>query len=300
MRIVNIKDLYNYGRDNLKQSQIEDYDLIAKLIIEHVCKIDKNSILVHENDEVDKERCFVYKESIDQICKGKPVQYITNKQEFMGLNFYVDEDVLIPQPDTEIVVEEVINEYKDRECVILDLCTGSGAIGISLAKYVDKSKIVASDISDKAIQISKLNAEKNSVWKRMKFIESNMFENIDETEFDAIVSNPPYIETDVIDELSIQVKNEPYMALDGGLDGLKFYRIIADEAWKHVKDNGKIFLEIGYNQREAVENILKRNGKYGISISRRTTGRTRNRNRPCVQDRQGRTPSALSCHGCCR
>ncbi|MBR2704973.1 MAG: peptide chain release factor N(5)-glutamine methyltransferase [Clostridia bacterium] len=272
MRIVNIKDLYNYGRDNLKQSQIEDYDLIAKLIIEHVCKIDKNSILVHENDEVDKERCFVYKESIDQICKGKPVQYITNKQEFMGLNFYVDEDVLIPQPDTEIVVEEVINEYKDRECVILDLCTGSGAIGISLAKYVDKSKIVASDISDKAIQISKLNAEKNSVWKRMKFIESNMFENIDETEFDAIVSNPPYIETDVIDELSIQVKNEPYMALDGGLDGLKFYRIIADEAWKHVKDNGKIFLEIGYNQREAVENILKRNGKYVDIYSKKDLG----------------------------
>lgn len=269
---MNIKDLYNYGRDNLKQSQIEDYDLIAKLIIEHVCKIDKNSILVHENDEVDKERCFVYKESIDQICKGKPVQYITNKQEFMGLNFYVDEDVLIPQPDTEIVVEEVINEYKDRECVILDLCTGSGAIGISLAKYVDKSKIVASDISDKAIQISKLNAEKNSVWKRMKFIESNMFENIDETEFDAIVSNPPYIETDVIDELSIQVKNEPYMALDGGLDGLKFYRIIADEAWKHVKDNGKIFLEIGYNQREAVENILKRNGKYVDIYSKKDLG----------------------------
>ena len=269
---MNIKDLYNYGRDNLKQSQIEDYDLIAKLIIEHVCKIDKNSILVHENDEVDKERCFVYKESIDQICKGKPVQYITNKQEFMGLNFYVDEDVLIPQPDTEIVVEEVINEYKDRECVILDLCTGSGAIGIALAKYVDKSKIVASDISDKAIQISKLNAEKNSVWKRMKFIESNMFENIDETEFDAIVSNPPYIETDVIDELSIQVKNEPYMALDGGLDGLKFYRIIADEAWKHVKDNGKIFLEIGYNQREAVENILKRNGKYVDIYSKKDLG----------------------------
>ena len=269
---MNIKELYNYGRDNLKQSQIEDYDLIAKLIIEHVCKIDKNSILVHENDEVDKERCFVYKESIDQICKGKPVQYITNKQEFMGLNFYVDEDVLIPQPDTEIVVEEVINEYKDRECVILDLCTGSGAIGISLAKYVDKSKIVASDISDKAIQISKLNAEKNSVWKRMKFIESNMFENIDETEFDAIVSNPPYIETDVIDELSIQVKNEPYMALDGGLDGLKFYRIIADEAWKHVKDNGKIFLEIGYNQREAVENILKRNGKYVDIYSKKDLG----------------------------
>ena len=272
MRVVNIRDLYNYGRDNLKQSQIEDYDLIAKLIIEHVCKIDKNTILVHEDDEVDKEKCFVYRESIDQICKGKPVQYVINKQEFMGLNFYVDEDVLIPQPDTEILVEEVISEYKDSECMILDLCTGSGAIGISLAKYIDKSKIVASDISEKAIQISKLNAEKNSVWKRMKFVESNMFENILETEFDAIVSNPPYIETDVIDDLSIQVKNEPYMALDGGLDGLKFYRIIAEEAWKHIKDQGKLFLEIGYNQRAAVEDILNKNGKYFDIYSKKDLG----------------------------
>ena len=272
MRVLNIRDLYNYGRDNLKQSQIEDYDLIAKLIIEHVCTIDKNTILVHEDDEVDKEKCFVYRESIDQICKGKPVQYVINKQEFMGLNFYVDEDVLIPQPDTEILVEEVISEYKDSECMILDLCTGSGAIGISLAKYIDKSKIVASDISEKAIQISKLNAEKNSVWKRMKFVESNMFENILETEFDAIVSNPPYIETDVIDDLSIQVKNEPYMALDGGLDGLKFYRIIAEEAWKHIKDQGKLFLEIGYNQRAAVEDILNKNGKYFDIYSKKDLG----------------------------
>lgn len=269
---MNIKELYNYGRDNLKQNGIEDYDLIAKIIVEHVCKIDKNTILVHENNEVDKERCFIYKESINQICNGKPMQYVINKQEFMGLNFYVDEDVLIPQPDTEIIVEEVIKEYKDKECLLLDLCTGSGAIGISLAKYIDKSIVFASDISEKAIQIAKLNAEKNTVWKRMKFIESNMFENISEKFFDAIVSNPPYIETDVIETLSIQVKNEPYMALDGGLDGLKFYRIIADEAWKHIKDDGKLFLEIGYNQKEMVENILKQSGKYCDIYSKKDLG----------------------------
>ena len=269
---MNIKELYNYGRDNLKQNGIEDYDLIAKIIIEHVCKIDKNTILVHENNEVDKERCYIYKESINQICNGKPMQYVINKQEFMGLNFYVDEDVLIPQPDTEIIVEEVIKEYKDKECLLLDLCTGSGAIGISLAKYIDKSIVFASDISEKAIQIAKLNAEKNTVWKRMKFIESNMFENISEKFFDAIVSNPPYIETDVIETLSIQVKNEPYMALDGGLDGLKFYRIIADEAWKHIKDDGKLFLEIGYNQKEMVENILKQSGKYCDIYSKKDLG----------------------------
>ena len=269
---MKIKELYDYGRDNLKQNQIDDYDIIAKLIIEHVCNIDRNAIIIHEEEDVDKERCFIYKESIDRICRGTPVQYVTNKQEFMGLNFYVDEDVLIPQPDTEILVEEVINEYKDKDCLIMDLCTGSGAIGISLAKYIENSRIVATDISERAIQISKLNAEKNSVWKKMKFIESNMFENIEQTEFDVIVSNPPYIETDVIDKLSIQVKNEPYMALDGGLDGLKFYRIIAEETWKHLKNNGKLFLEIGYNQREAVENILIKSGKYFNIYSKKDLG----------------------------
>lgn len=269
---MNIKELYNYGRENLKQNKIDDYDIIAKLIIEHVCNIDRNTIIIHEDEEIDRVKCFNYKESIDRICKGIPVQYITNKQEFMGLNFYVDEDVLIPQPDTEILVEEVVNEYKDKNCLIMDLCTGSGAIGISLAKYIENSRIVATDISERAIQISKLNAEKNSVWKKMKFIESNMFENIDQAEFDAIVSNPPYIETDEIENLSAQVKNEPYMALDGGIDGLKFYRIIVKEAWKHIKNNGKLFLEIGYNQREAVENLLKESGKYFDIFSKKDLG----------------------------
>lgn len=272
MKSVNIKELYNYGRENIKRNQIDDYDIIAKLIIEHVCKIDKNTILIHEEDEVDRDKCFTYKECIEKICNGIPVQYVTNKQEFMGLNFYVDENVLIPQPDTEILVEEVINEYKDKECLIMDLCTGSGAIGISLAKYIENSRIVASDISERAIQISKLNAENNSVWRKMKFIESNMFENIEETEFDVLVSNPPYIETDVIENLSVQVKNEPYMALDGGLDGLKFYRMISEEAWKYIKNNGKLFLEIGYNQREAVENILKQSGKYFEIYSKKDLG----------------------------
>ena len=269
---MNIKELYNYGRENLKKSKIDDYDIIAKIIIEYVCNVDRNTILIHEDEEVDTEKDYVYRESIEKICKGVPVQYITNKQEFMGLDFYVDEDVLIPQPDTEILVEEVINEYKDKNCLILDLCTGSGAIGVSLAKYIKDSSIVASDISEKAIQISKLNAEKNLVWKKMIFIESNMFENIDQTEFDVIASNPPYIETDVIKDLSNQVKNEPHIALDGGIDGLDFYRKIAECAWKHIKNNGKLFLEIGYNQREAVENLLKTNGKYFDIYSKKDLG----------------------------
>ena len=178
------------------------------------------------------------------------------------------------RPTLDRVKESLFNILQDKlqDTNVLDLFSGSGAIGISLAKYIDKSIVFASDISEKAIQIAKLNAEKNTVWKRMKFIESNMFENISEKFFDAIVSNPPYIETDVIETLSIQVKNEPYMALDGGLDGLKFYRIIADEAWKHIKDDGKLFLEIGYNQKEMVENILKQSGKYCDIYSKKDLG----------------------------
>ena len=115
---------------------------------------------------------------IDKIINGKPIQYITNEQEFMKLKFYVDENVLIPQPDTEILAEKIIDEYSDKEVKIWDLCTGSGAIAISLAKYIKKSKIIATDISNKAIQIAKLNAEKNLVHKKMKFILSDMFKNI--------------------------------------------------------------------------------------------------------------------------
>ena len=199
---------------------------------------------------------------LNKVVEGIPVQYITNRQEFMGLEFYVDENVLIPQPDTEILVEEVIEKYKDRECKILDLCTGSGAIGIALAKYIEGSEVFASDISCKALQIAKLNAERNLVHRKMNFIESNMFENLAKfkaEKFDVIVSNPPYIKSDVINQLDIQVKNEPHLALDGGADGLEFYRLIADNANLYLKDNGMLFLEIGYDQRDSVIKLLKKN-----------------------------------------
>ena len=170
----------------------------------------------------------------------------------MKLKFYVDENVLIPQPDTETIVEKIIKDYEGKKVKILDLCTGSGAIGISLAKYIEESEVTALDISMKALQIAKLNAEKNLVHKKMKFILSDMFEKIENEKFDIIVSNPPYIESDTIKTLEKQVQNEPSIALDGGKDGLKFYKIIADYAWKYLNVNGKIYLEIGYNQKEKV------------------------------------------------
>ena len=199
---------------------------------------------------------------IDKIINGKPIQYITNEQEFMKLKFYVDENVLIPQPDTEILAEKIIDEYSDKEVKIWDLCTGSGAIAISLAKYIKKSNIIATDISNKAIQIAKLNAEKNLVHKKIKFILSDMFKNIENDTFDLIVSNPPYIKTDVINNLEKSVQNEPNIALDGGEDGLKFYKIIAENAYKFLNNRGKIYLEIGYDQKDQVIELLKNTFKY--------------------------------------
>lgn len=269
------KELVNFGRKYLEENNIEDSSIISKILIEYLCDISRESVVYHYEDIIEIDKVNRYKELLNKVVEGIPVQYITNRQEFMGLEFYVDENVLIPQPDTEILVEEVIEKYKDRECKILDLCTGSGAIGIALAKYIEGSEVFASDISCKALQIAKLNAERNLVHRKMNFIESNMFENFAKfkaKKFDIIVSNPPYIKSDVINQLDIQVKNEPHLALDGGVDGLEFYRLIADNANLYLKDNGMLFLEIGYDQRDSVIKLLKKNNFYSDIYSKKDLG----------------------------
>lgn len=182
----------------------------------------------------------------------------------MGLVFYVDENVLIPQPDTEILVESVIqivNSLNKKDIKILDLCTGSGAIGVSLGKNLQKAKIFASDISTAAIEVAKRNSKSNNV--EIEFIKSDLFESIND-KFNMIVSNPPYIETRSIEGLSNEVKNEPFIALDGGKDGLDFYRKIISEAPNYLSENGYLAVEIGYNQREAVEKLLITHGYKNI------------------------------------
>lgn len=262
---MKINEAINKARSLLKQNNIDDANLQAKILIQYILKESQSYVIANGEKELDEYELNEYMLYINKIVNGLPIQYITNKQEFMKLNFYVDENVLIPQPDTEILVEEVIkncNNTKKNELKILDLCTGSGAIGISLAKYIKNAKITCTDISMKALQIAKLNAEKNLVHKKMKFILSDMFEKIENEKFDIIVSNPPYIESDTIKTLEKQVQNEPSIALDGGKDGLKFYKIIADYAWKYLNVNGKIYLEIGYNQKEKVIKLLENDTNY--------------------------------------
>jgi len=176
----------------------------------------------------------------------------------MGIEFNVNKDVLIPQPDTEILVEETIKIAKEyNKPKVLDLCTGSGAIAVSIKKYVPEAEVFASDISIKALQLAKINNIDNNI----NFIESNLFENIN-NEFDIIVSNPPYIRTEEIKSLSKEVQNEPLIALDGGQDGLDFYRDIIKQAHNYLKSNGKLCLEIGDEQKDAITQILKSNFNY--------------------------------------
>ena len=213
---------------------------------------------IHPEEIVETKIETDFNEAIQKKQAGIPLQYITNMQEFMGINFYVDENVLIPRPDTEVLVEEVIKLAKEKENIaILDMCTGSGAIAIALAEYLTNAKITASDKSKKALVVAQKNAKNTKA--SIQFIESDLFGNIKD-KFDIIVSNPPYIESDVIKCLDKEVQKEPMMALDGGKDGLDFYRKIAKQARVYLNEDGYLALEIGYNQKEKVKELLKKEG----------------------------------------
>ena len=188
----------------------------------------------------------------------------------MKMNFFVNEDVLIPRPDTEVLVEEVIEITKRlTRPRILDLCTGSGAIAISVAKYAQNADLFASDISKNAIQVAKKNARTNGVQDRIEFIESDLFENIPKMKFDIIVTNPPYIKRKEISKLDKEVQQEPKMALDGGIDGLDFYRRISNNAYEYLKYNGYLCMEIGYDQKDFVLNILDCEKRYSDTYSKK-------------------------------
>lgn len=311
---------------------IEYYD--AKKLLKYCLNVDENYLIIHNDDELEdtlkttnkvdceeKTNKFLNSEKLDnkkinneksnletqklneifefanQITNGKPLQYITKEQDFYGYEFYVDERVLIPQPDTEIVVDTAIKllenkensnlannsnannkasenliNYKTKEASntdfnninedkankkieILDLCTGSGAIGISIKKYFgDKAEVTLADINKDALEVAKINTKKLNA--DCKLVQSDMFENI-EGKFDLIVSNPPYIKTSVINSLENNVKNEPKIALDGGEDGLKFYKIISKNYKEYLNKKGNLVLEIGYDQKDEVMQLFE-------------------------------------------
>lgn len=235
---------------NLAKQEIDYID--AKILMKYILNVDESYLIINSQKEIEKQR--KYFELVKKVKEGYPVQYITKHQEFMGNNFYVNENVLIPQPDTEVLVEQTIKyAEKMQEPKILDLCTGSGAIAISLKKYIKNADIIATDISLKALKVAQKNAKQNNV--NIKFVKSDMFEKITE-KFDIIVSNPPYIKTDIINTLDKDVQKEPQIALDGGEDGLKYYKIIAKNITKFLKPRGVVLLEIGYDQAEEVAKLF--------------------------------------------
>ena len=256
--MMTIKQLLTKGMIMLKSNQIESPKSKARLLLQHVLDLKREQIIIYDNKEVTVVQEKTYMQDLEKLIKGIPVQHITNSQEFMKMNFFVSSDVLIPRPDTEILVEEVIKLGKEKKNpTILDLCTGSGAIAVSIAKYLPNAKVYASDISSKALEVAKTNARNNEVQDKIEFINSDLFEKI-EGKFDIIVSNPPYIRTEVIKTLDEEVQKEPMLALDGGKDGLDFYRKIVEEAYSHLKFDSYLCFEIGYDQKEEVTEIVKK------------------------------------------
>jgi len=241
-----------------KESNINDFADIDWIICE-VCGKKRSELIFIENFSEDE--LLKIHNAVALRLEHLPIAYIFGKTNFMGYDLKVSKDVLIPRLDTEILVEKLINDIKtqDKQVSILDLCTGSGAIAIVIKKETN-AKVSAADISVNAIEIAKQNANLNNA--EIEFFVSDLFKNLANKKFDIIVSNPPYIESRVIETLDKEVRdNEPILALDGGDDGLNFYRKIVDEADKHLNKNGKLYFEIGYNQAKDVSEMMNQKFK---------------------------------------
>lgn len=265
------KKLLQTAREILKQQEIADADVDAWYLLAHVFGIKRTDLLLHGDEQVSEAGERRYMQLVDKRAGHIPLQHITGTQEFMGLEFEVNENVLIPRQDTETLVEEVLKICKGK--TVLDMCTGSGCIIISLAKLGKLKKAVGVDISGKALEVAVRNAKELIV--EVEFLHGDLFEKVQET-YDIIVSNPPYIPTDEITELMPEVKDyEPMTALDGAEDGLYFYRKIVSELKNYLNKDGYVFFEIGHNQGEIVKQLLKEEGFTFVTIKKDLSGNDR-------------------------
>ena len=264
-----LKGLLTDGTKMLTQAGIDEAELDARYILEYITGLNSAQYFIHSEDIIEKNKAEEFFRLIERRSKRIPLSYVIGTRDFFGLTFKVDENVLIPEQETELLVEEVIKHSEGKS--VLDMCTGSGCIAISIALFGKPSKVAASDISEKALEVARENAKSLKAGE-ISFIQGDMFENVTD-KFDIIVSNPPYIETGEIDELMPEVRDYiPRLALDGDIDGLKFYRIISKEAVKKLNKNGRIFYEIGYNQSRAVASILLENGFTDVKIMKDYSG----------------------------
>ncbi len=307
-------DVLSYGKQILKNAGIAEADLDAWYLFEQIFGISRAQYFLCARENITgstaqkmaaqeqtgnslesknaldcvelwlKEKLSAYENTLEKRASRIPLQQILGQQEFMGLTFFVNEHVLIPRQDTETLVELVLNEQKDKNVSILDMCTGSGCIAVSLKKLGGYACVEGADISEEALKVAKRNSEEilensdvNSSRTGVIFRRSDMFSAFPETErFNVIVSNPPYIPSAVIEELEPEVRDhEPRGALDGTADGLCFYRILAEECAKHLTPGGHVYFEIGYDQGAAVKELLDIHGFKDTRVIQDLTGKDR-------------------------
>lgn len=261
-----IQQALRFGKNFLKENNIISYDIDAKVLLMYTLNIDKITLLT-TTEYISDESYEVFLRLLGRRAKNEPCAYIVNSQEFMGLPFYVDENVLIPRGDTEILVEEAIALIKKYNFeTMLDMCTGQGAIAISTSHYTGINAIGV-DISNKCIEVANKNALSNNVSDKVSFIQSDLFDNIKDKKFDMIVSNPPYISFEEMKSLMSDVKEyEPRLALTDEGDGLTFYKNIIEVAKSYLNDDGYLLLEIGYNQKNDVKKLLLDNSFNSIKV----------------------------------
>lgn len=264
---------FSLGESVLEKANIADAKNDAWLLLAMACKVDHTFYYMHVDEEMPEEQAHEYEVLIRKRAEHVPLQYITGEQEFMGLNFNVNSNVLIPRQDTETLVEEALKVAKPG-MKILDMCTGSGCVLISIMKNVHGVEGVGYDISKQAINVAKDNAKLNDV--SAVFERSNLFEDVMDEHFDMIVSNPPYIKTAEIAELMPEVAEfEPIEALDGKEDGLYFYREIIEKCVDYLTDEGYLLFEIGYDQADDVSAMLKNAGFLDVRVQKDLAGNDR-------------------------
>lgn len=270
--LITFGEVLEVGIRRLQEAKVADAKRDAESLLLFLMHEDRKFLFLHRNDGTDEYQADAYFDLIDRRAEGEPLQYIVGNQEFMGLPFDVNESVLIPRQDTETLVELALEKAKEkkRSLAVLDMCCGSGAIAVSIAHFLPKAKVTACDISAEALAVARKNAEKNGLGGRIDFRESDLFHvkkrnkiiQMKET-FDMILSNPPYIPTDVIGTLQTEIKDhEPLTALDGGADGLDFYRRISQDASVNLKKGGFLILEIGSDQADSVSSLLEASEDY--------------------------------------
>lgn len=265
-------EIYQWGLGELSSAGIDEAKADARLLLEWCCGTDRNTLLAHGERPISGEEYEQYMNCIAARKQHVPLQHITGEQEFMGLTYTVNENVLIPRQDTEVLVEEVMRHLHDG-MRILDMCTGSGCILLSLLRYSNDCTGVGVDLSEEALLVAGKNAERilgvqADDRTKVSFRQGDLFAGVEEGDkFDIIVSNPPYIKTNVIETLMLEVKeHEPRLALDGHEDGLFFYRRILEQAGRFLAGGGMLFFEIGYDQGEQVSRLMEEAGYMNVEV----------------------------------